>query len=186
LDPNALQAGPLSERRVAACELGAGAGSQERFFFLHELDSPHRWQTSCDCWFELRNPIFRCTGTGQRMADQYYFETTETERRNHPGRVRARFTRRFVQGELRRQTEIANNRMTAMRIRNTIAALERSISSLNGSIDAVLEASQVLDPTSFAYPVAARTMSARRDNIQSTIAVLSRQLEKINGAQAGI
>jgi hypothetical protein len=118
--------------------------------------------------------------------DQYYFETTETERRNHPGRASERFSKRLVQSELRRQTEIANNRMTAMRIRNTIAALERTISSLNGSIDAVLEASQVRDPTNFAYPVAARAMSARRDNIQGTIAVLSRHLEKISDAQAGI
>ena len=78
------------------------------------------------------------------------------------------------------EKETENNRTAAVRIRNMIAALERAVSSLNASIDAILEGSQVRDPTSFAYPVTARAMCARRDNIQSTIAVLSRQLAKIN------
>ena len=99
------------------------------------------------------------------MADQYYLETTVTERRNHPERVRTRAGKRFVQDERRREKEIENN---------------RAVSSLNASIDAILEGSQVRDPTSFAYPVAARAMCTRRDNIQGTIAVLSRQLAKIN------
>jgi len=114
------------------------------------------------------------------MADQYYLETTVTERRNHPERVRTRAGKRFVQDERRREKEIENIRTAAMRIRNMIAALERAVSSLNASIDAILEGSQVRDPTSFAYPVAARAMCTRRDNIQGTIAVLSRQLAKIN------
>lgn len=117
------------------------------------------------------------------MTDQYYFETTETENRNHPGRIRARFTKRSVRNKLRRQKEIENNRTAAVRLRNMITALERTVSSLNGSIDAVLEVSQVRDPNNFAYPVAATAMSVRRDNIQSTIAVLFRQLAKIDDAQ---
>jgi hypothetical protein len=84
---------------------------------------------------------------------------------------------------MRRQKEIENNRTAALRLRNMITALERTVSSLNGSIDAVLEVSQVRDPSNFAYPVAARAMSVRRDNIQSTIAVLSSQLAKIDDAQ---
>jgi hypothetical protein len=120
------------------------------------------------------------------MTDQYYFETTETESRNHPGRVQARFTRGFARNEMRRQREIEHNRLAAQRLRNMITALERTVSSLNGSIDAVLEVSQVRDPSNFAYPVAARAMSLRRDNIQSTIAVLSQQLEKLDNAQAGV
>jgi hypothetical protein len=113
------------------------------------------------------------------MTDQYPFETTDTERRNHPGRVRARLTRRFTRGEMQKQTEIENNRTAAARIQSMIASLERAICSLDGSIDAVLQTSQVRDPSSFAYPVAARAMGARRDNIRVTIAVLSQQLEKI-------
>jgi hypothetical protein len=112
--------------------------------------------------------------------DKYSFEATEAKRRNHPGRDRARSTKRFVQSELRIQKEIENNRTAAARVRSIITALEHAVSSLNGSIDAVLEGSQVRDPSNFAYPVAARAMSARRDNIQSTIAVLSAQQAKMN------
>jgi hypothetical protein len=114
------------------------------------------------------------------MTDQHYFQTIETVRRNHPDRVRARFNRRFVQSEMRKQKEIENNRMAAVRIRSMIAALERTVSSLNGSIDAVLKGSPIQDPSNFAYPLAARAMSARRDNIQGTIAVLSGQLAKVD------
>jgi hypothetical protein len=121
--------------------------------------------------------------TGAHLMDQYTFETTETERRNLPGRVRARSTKRFVQSELRNQKEIENNRTAAARIRSIITALEHAVSSLNGSIDAVLEGSQVRDPSNFAYPLAARAMSARRDNIQSTITVLSAQLAKLNDSR---
>jgi hypothetical protein len=113
------------------------------------------------------------------MTDQHYFQTTERVRGNHAGRVRARFNRRFVQSEMRKQKEIENNRMAAVRIRSMIAALEHTVSSLNGSIDAVLQGSSVRDPSSFAYPLAARAMSVRRDNIQGTIAVLSGQLAKV-------
>src|SRR5438445_6599549 len=120
------------------------------------------------------------------MADQYYLETTVTERRNHPGRVHARANKRFVQDEMRRQKETQNNRTAAVRIRSMIAVLERAVSSLNASIDAIVEGSQVRDPANFAYPVAARAMCARRDNIQGTIAVLFRQLAKTNDAETDI
>ena len=116
--------------------------------------------------------------------EQYYFETTETERRNYPRRVRARFAKRVVGSKIRKQREIENDRIAAARIQDLIKGLECVVSSLNGSIDAVLEGVQVRDPSHFAYPIAARTMSARRDNIQGTIAVLSGQLAKINNAQS--
>jgi hypothetical protein len=118
--------------------------------------------------------------TGAHLMDQYSSETTEMERKNHPGRVRARSTKRFVRSEMRNQKEIENNRTAAAQIRSMITALEHAVSSLNGSIDAVLEGSQVRDPSNFAYPVAARAMSARRDNIQSTIGVLCAQQAKMN------
>jgi hypothetical protein len=118
--------------------------------------------------------------TGTHMMDQYSFETTDTERRNHPGRVGARFTR----NEMRKQKEIENNRAAAARIQSMIAALEHAICS--GSIDAILQTSQIRDPPSFAYPVAASAMRARRDNIRVTITVLSGQLAKINDTQTEI
>ena len=85
---------------------------------------------------------------------------------------------------MRKQTEIENNRTAAARIQSMIATLEHAICSLDGSIDAVLQTSQVRDPSSYAYPVAARAMGARRDNIRVTIAVLSEQLAKITLEQS--
>ena len=120
------------------------------------------------------------------MVDRYYFETTQTERSNHPVRVRTRFARRVVQNEMRKQKEIGNNRTAAVRIRNVITGLERAVFSLDGSIEAILEESQIRDPSNSAYPVAARAMSARRDNIRATIALLSGQLAKINDLQTDI
>jgi hypothetical protein len=120
------------------------------------------------------------------MVDRYYFETTATERSNHPVRVRTRFARRVVQSEMRKQKEIGNNRTAVARIRNMIAGLERAVFSLNGSIEAVLEETEIRDPSNFAYPVAAKTMGLRRDNIQATIAVLSERLAKINDPQTDI
>jgi hypothetical protein len=116
------------------------------------------------------------------MVDQYYFETTETERRNHPARVRARFSRRQVQEEMRRQREIEANRAAATRIRGMIEELKRKATSLDGSIDAVLAGSQIRDPSNVAFPIAARTMGSLRDNIRSTIAILSERLAKLEQA----
>jgi hypothetical protein len=114
----------------------------------------------------------------------YYFETTEAERRNHPRRGRGRLSKRLDRSEIQKQTEIENNRVAAARIQDLIKGLEGAVLSLTGSIGAVLEGVQVRDPSHFAYPVVAQTMSARRDNIQATIAVLSAQLAKINNVQS--
>jgi len=117
-------------------------------------------------------------------VEKYYFETMKAVRRNHEGRARARRSERVNQSEERKQREIADHQIAAARIRDLIRGLERAVLSLNGSIDAILQGDQVRDPSDFAYPIAARTMSVRRDNIRGTIAVLSRQLADIVEAQS--
>jgi hypothetical protein len=119
----------------------------------------------------------------QYVVEQHYFETTESERRNLPRRVRARSVKGVVRSEIRKRRDIENDRIAAARIQDLIKGLEWAVSSLNGSIDAVLEGAEVREPSHSAYPAAARTMSARRDNILGTIAVLSGQLANINKAQ---
>jgi hypothetical protein len=116
--------------------------------------------------------------------EQYYFETTKAVRSNHPGRVRAHSSERINQSETRKLSEIAKQKIAAARIQDLISSLERTVLSLNGSIDAMLQGDQVRDPSHFAYPIAARTMSVRRDNIRDTIAVLSRQLADIINTQS--
>lgn len=115
--------------------------------------------------------------------EQRYFETRESQRRNPPRRIRARSVRGVVRSEIWKRRDIENNRIAAARIQDLIKGLESAVTSLNGSIDAVLEGVEVRDPSHSAYPAAARTMSARRDNILGTIAVLSGRLANINKAQ---
>jgi hypothetical protein len=119
-------------------------------------------------------------------VEQHYFETMQAERGNHHWRVRARFAKRVVRSDIRERREIENNRIAAARIHDLIKGLECAVSSLNGSIDAVLEGVQVRDPSHVAYPVAVRAMSARRDNIRGTIAVLSRQLAEVKDPQSAV
>jgi hypothetical protein len=115
---------------------------------------------------------------------QYYFETTKAENRNHPGRVG--FNKRVDQSETRKQSDIANHQIAAMRIEDLIRKLERAVLSLDASIDAILQGAPVQAQSHFAYPIAARTLNARRDNIVGTIAVLSQQLARVKDPQSAL
>jgi hypothetical protein len=117
------------------------------------------------------------------MTDQHYFETTEIKRgSNHPGRIRALLAKRQSQEESRKQREVATNSRAAVQIRAIIAKLDRDVSSLGDSINADLERARVRDPSHFAYPISVRTMTARRENLKATIAMLLERLAK--GRQA--
>lgn len=116
------------------------------------------------------------------MVDQYYFETAKTQRRDHPGRERARLERLRARDALRKEREIEINRVTAARLQHMITELERQVVSLNGSIEAALDGAQSRDPSNFAYPIAARALGSRRDNMRSTIDILTKQLAQVNAA----
>jgi hypothetical protein len=108
-------------------------------------------------------------------VELYCFKTSKAKSGNN---ARPRFAKSFIRGAIRK------NRIATTWLEDLIKGLECVVVSLNASIDAVLEEAQVRDPTHIAYPVAARTMSTRRDNIQGTIAVLSAQLAKIKNAES--
>jgi hypothetical protein len=111
------------------------------------------------------------------MTDQHYSETFEIKPgTNHPGRIRERVAKYRFQDESRKQRQIERNRQTAVQINAMIAKLDLAVSSLDDSISAVLETARVRDPSHYAYPIAVRTMTARRENLKSTIAILSEQL----------
>jgi hypothetical protein len=117
------------------------------------------------------------------MTDQYYFETTEIKRgTDHPGRMRAQLAKRRLQDESRIQREIEDNRRAAAQIRAMIAKLDRAVSSLEDSINADLERAYVRDPSHYAYPISVRTMTARRENLKATIAILLERLAKVDPA----
>jgi hypothetical protein len=113
------------------------------------------------------------------MTDQYCFETIPRGS-NHPGRIRHRLAKRHAREQARRQREIDLRQREAVQIRSTIASVNRTIAVIESSITAVLDRSHVTDPRHYAFPISARTMIARRDNLKTTIATLSDQLAKID------
>jgi hypothetical protein len=105
--------------------------------------------------------------------DQYHFEAPEAQSRDDLERAQTRLTKPWARLEMRLQKEIEVKRAAAARARSLIADLERQAASLDDTIGNVLTRARVRDPSDCAYPIEARTMGARRDNIKSTIAVLS-------------
>ena len=112
------------------------------------------------------------------MVDQYHFETTVSRRRDSVDRVRARVASPWVRAEMRMQRELETHRTTAARVRNFIAELEHQAAHLDTATSAVLAGAKVRDPAAVAYPIEARALGARRDNVRSTIAALSGCLAK--------
>jgi hypothetical protein len=133
-------------------------------------------------WQRTREPI-RTLGVHeeQKMTDQQNFETIKIERKSdHPGRTRALLAKRRLQAENRKQREINTRRREAIQIQAMIEKLDRAVLSLDGDINAELEQAQVRDLSHFAYSIFARAMTIRRDNLKTTIAILSERLAKID------
>jgi hypothetical protein len=112
------------------------------------------------------------------MADQYHFGTVESRRRNNPDRIRARLAPPWARAEMRMQKEMETGRATAARVRNFIDELEHQAARLDSATSAVLAGARVRDPSAVAYPIEARALDTRRDNVRSTIAALSGWLAK--------
>jgi hypothetical protein len=110
------------------------------------------------------------------MTEQYHFETSNLKFGNIPRRIRAVSAKRQAQNEARTEREIEVKRQTAIQLRAMLAGLEREIANLDSSIRSELELSRVREPSHFAYPILVRTMQARRENLQATIAGLSDRL----------
>lgn len=104
------------------------------------------------------------------MTDRYDFETVSTERQ--PGRALALVAKRQAKEERKRQTLINAAQQTEAAIRN----LQRAVLVLDHSIEAELESSWIQDPSHFAFPMSARALITRRDNLRATIAALSDRL----------
>jgi hypothetical protein len=114
------------------------------------------------------------------MTDRHYFETTQTQRRAHPGRVHARPTRRRAGHDSRELIRLNAIGRETTQIRSIIADLERIVNTIGQSIEAELEGAAIRDPFHFGFPVAARALVARRDNLEATIAALTERLMTID------
>jgi hypothetical protein len=67
-----------------------------------------------------------------------------------------------------------------MQIRTLIANLRRSIEILNCDIETEEERVRVRDIFESAYPVLARALTARRENLKATVAALQKRVENID------
>lgn len=65
-------------------------------------------------------------------------------------------------------------------IQGMVADLERTIRILNIDISAEVKRVGVLDRSDPAYPILARTLGARRDNLKLTVAALGERLRAID------
>jgi hypothetical protein len=77
------------------------------------------------------------------------------------------------QHEVRKQREIERQLREARQLQSIISNLEREVANHDDSIISELALSGVREPSHFAYPISARMMQARRENLKTTIAALS-------------
>jgi len=117
------------------------------------------------------------------MTDQHYFKTAKIARRSaHQGRKLSILARHRLRDEIRKQGQIVANQRDTVQIQAMIAILDRSVLNLDADIDVELQRARVQDPSHFAFPIAARTMIARRDNLKVTIAALTERLAKVDSS----
>jgi hypothetical protein len=64
-----------------------------------------------------------------------------------------------------------------------IGDLDRSVRLLNCDISTEEERARIFDRSDVAYPMLARTLAARRDNLRDTITALEQRLSKLDQAQ---
>jgi hypothetical protein len=84
---------------------------------------------------------------------------------------------------MRRQRHFDIASATALReaavIRNMMVDLNRTVCLLGCDIATEEERARISDRSNSAYPILARTLAARRDNLRDTIAALEQRLTKI-------
>ena len=71
----------------------------------------------------------------------------------------------------------------ALQIGELIADIDRVVHILNSDIATEEEQAKVFDRSQSEYPILARTLTARRDNLRATIAALERRLAAIYRAR---
>jgi hypothetical protein len=115
------------------------------------------------------------------MSAQCHSETFKDQIENkHPERVRAILAKSRTQHEVRKQREIERQLREARQLQSIISNLEREVTNLADSIISELALSSAREPSPFAYPISARMMQARRENLKTTIAALSDRLSSSN------
>jgi len=71
----------------------------------------------------------------------------------------------------------------ALQTRTLIADINRVVQILEGDIAAEEEQAHIFDRSRTEYPMLARTLGARRDNLMGTISALEQRLSKLDQAE---
>jgi hypothetical protein len=71
----------------------------------------------------------------------------------------------------------------AVKIRKVIADLDRYVQLLDSDITTEEKRAGISDRSDAAYPILARILATRRDNLKDTISALERQLSKLDRAE---
>jgi hypothetical protein len=122
---------------------------------------------------------------GATMTKPYHFDTKDAGFRS-PVRLRSRSWSRSEQEERRARRKLNSAMREVASLQATIADLERGMHALQFSIDAELAGATLRDPSEPGYPVTARALAARRDNLKITIATLSQRLAGLTGTDSKV
>ncbi|NOJ47670.1 hypothetical protein [Bradyrhizobium archetypum] len=79
-----------------------------------------------------------------------------------------------------------NAQIDASRLETLISDLSHLVQLLSHDIERYRETARATGSTRFAYPIAVRTMTARRDNLILTVAALERRLSESKHAVAAV
>jgi hypothetical protein len=111
------------------------------------------------------------------MTEQHY---SETERPDRPTQINQHLRKRQEHSETQRaRHKLAAAVREITNLQAMIADLERGLLMLQVNIDDVLESTAARDPHQSGYPIAARTLVSRRDNLSSTMAILAKRLAEL-------
>ena len=78
-----------------------------------------------------------------------------------------------------RHFDYGNRSREALQTRSLIADIDRVVQILDSDIAAEEETARVFNRSQAEYPMLARTLAARRDNLKGTIAALEKRLSDI-------
>ena len=83
-----------------------------------------------------------------------------------------------------RRFEYGNRSLEVLQTRTLIADIDRIVQILNSDIAAEENEACIFDQSQPEYPILARALVARRDNLLGTIAALERQLSDLTGGSS--
>ena len=114
------------------------------------------------------------------MTRQHHLKTADVERSN-----RAQAKKRAIE-ERRHLIMIDALHRMRQRTEAVLTDLKNAATLLDCSIETELQSSPTRDPRHFAFPMTARALIARRENLRATIAALSEELARGNHLERSV